>query len=55
MEVNCKRVSRPPIPVTTRRKIEELARAGRSINGIARELGIAYGTAWNYVRAVRQA
>ncbi len=28
-----KRVSRPPIPAATRRRIEELARAGRSING----------------------
>ncbi len=41
-----KRVSRPPIPAATRKKIEELAAAGRSINGIARDLGIAYGTAW---------
>ena len=46
-----KRVSRPPIPVATRRRIEELWQEGRSINGIAKELGIAYGTAWNYVRA----
>jgi DNA invertase Pin-like site-specific DNA recombinase len=46
-----KRVSRPPIPAATRRRIEELWREGRSINGIAKELGIAYGTAWNYVRA----
>ena len=44
-----KRVSRPPIPEATRRKIEELARAGRSISSIAKELKIAYGTAWNYV------
>ena len=46
-----KRVSRPPIPEATRKKIEELAEAGRSINGIAKELGIAYGTAWTYVKA----
>jgi DNA invertase Pin-like site-specific DNA recombinase len=46
-----KRISRPPIPAATRRRIEELWREGRSINGIAKELGIAYGTAWNYVRA----
>src|SRR3712207_2254326 len=50
-----KRISRPPIPAATRRRIEELARAGRSINGIAKELGIAYGTAWNYVRAMKLA
>ncbi len=40
-----RRVSRPPIPEATRRRIEELAEAGRSINSIAKELKIAYGTA----------
>ena len=50
-----KRTSRPPIPAATRRRIEELWQEGRSINGIARELKIAYGTAWNYVKAVRPA
>jgi DNA invertase Pin-like site-specific DNA recombinase len=49
-----KRVSRPPIPEATRRKIEELAQAGHSINGIAKELKVAYGTAWNYVRAMER-
>ncbi len=42
---------RPPIPEATRKTIEELAREGRSINGIAQELKIAHGTAWNYVKA----
>jgi DNA-binding NarL/FixJ family response regulator len=50
-----KRVSRPPIPAATRQSIEELWRAGKSINGIAKELKIAYGTAWNYVRALEPA
>jgi DNA invertase Pin-like site-specific DNA recombinase len=50
-----KRVSRPPIPAATRRRIEELHREGKSINGIAKELKIAYGTAWNYVKAARRA
>jgi DNA invertase Pin-like site-specific DNA recombinase len=49
-----KRVSRPPIPERTRRRIEELAREGRSINGIAKELKVAYGTAWNYVKAIKR-
>ncbi len=49
-----KRVSRPPIPAATRRRIEELARAGRSINGIAKELEVAYGTAWDYVKAMER-
>jgi DNA invertase Pin-like site-specific DNA recombinase len=49
-----KRVSRPPIPEATRRRIEELWREGKSINGIAKELRIAYGTAWNYIRAMER-
>ncbi len=49
-----RRISRPPIPAATRKRIEELARRGRSINGIAKELGVGYGTAWNYVRAMRR-
>jgi DNA invertase Pin-like site-specific DNA recombinase len=50
-----KRVSRPPLPEATRRKIEELRRAGKSINAIHKELKIGYGTAWNYVRALERA
>jgi DNA invertase Pin-like site-specific DNA recombinase len=45
-----KRTSRPPIPEKTRRKIAELHAQGVSIKRIAKELGIAYGTAWNYVK-----
>jgi molybdenum-dependent DNA-binding transcriptional regulator ModE len=49
-----KRISRPPIPEAKRQRIEELHRAGTSINGIRKERGIGYGTAWNYVRALEQ-
>jgi DNA invertase Pin-like site-specific DNA recombinase len=45
-----KRTSRPPIPEATRRRITKLHAQGVSIKRIAKELGIAYGTAWNYVR-----
>src|SRR5690348_14663070 len=45
-----KKTSRPPIPEATRTKIAELHGQGRSIKRLAKELGIAYGTAWNYVR-----
>jgi DNA-binding CsgD family transcriptional regulator len=45
----------PGAPLNATEPVEELWRAGRSINGIARELGIAYGTAWNYVRAMKSA
>jgi DNA invertase Pin-like site-specific DNA recombinase len=49
-----RRISRPPIPAATRKRIKELARRGHSINGIAKELGVGYGTAWNYVRAMER-
>ena len=41
---------RPPIPEATRQKIAELWQQKRSINSIRKELGISYGTAWNYVQ-----
>ena len=45
-----KRTSRPPIPEATRKTIAELHAGGMSIKRIAKELGIAYGTAWNYAK-----
>src|SRR4051794_29935443 len=47
-----KRTSRPPIPEATRRRIAELHGQGMSIKRIAKELGIAYGTAWNYSKGI---
>jgi DNA invertase Pin-like site-specific DNA recombinase len=47
-----KRTSRPPIPEKTRRKIAELYAQGVSIKRITKELGIAYGTAWNYIKGM---
>ena len=44
-----KRTGRPPVAAATRRRIAELHVQGTSIKRIAKELGIAYGTAWNYV------
>lgn len=46
-----KRCSRPPIPEETRKEIERMYKAKHSINQISKRLGIAYGTAWNYVQA----
>ena len=43
-------ISRPPISQATRRKIAELNGRGVSIKRIAKELRIAYGTAWNYIK-----
>src|SRR4051794_14998479 len=48
-----KRPSRPPIPDATRRRIAELHAQGVSVKRIAKELGIAYGTAWNYAKGGR--
>src|SRR5690242_539768 len=48
-----KRTSRPPIPEATRRRIAELHAQGMSIKRIAKDLRIAYGTAWNYVMRMR--
>ena len=48
-----KRTSRPPISEPTRRRIAELHGQGVSIKRIARELGIAYGTAWNYAKGAK--
>ena len=47
-----KRTSRPPIPKATLYKIAELHAKGVSVKRIARQLGIAYGTAWNYAKGV---
>src|SRR5918994_3497584 len=44
-----RRTGRPPIPEATRRKIAALRARGVSVRRVAKELGIAYGTAWNYV------
>jgi DNA invertase Pin-like site-specific DNA recombinase len=48
-----KRTSRPPIPEATKRTIAELHGRGVSIKQIAKRLGIAYGTAWNYIKGTK--
>jgi DNA invertase Pin-like site-specific DNA recombinase len=48
-----KRCSRPRIAPETQAEIERLWREGVSINRISKNLGIAYGTAWNYLKASR--
>lgn len=48
-----KRCSRPPISEDTKLQIVRLHREGVSINRISQQLGIAYGTAWNYVQALK--
>jgi DNA invertase Pin-like site-specific DNA recombinase len=48
-----KRTSRPPIPEATKGTIAELHGRGASIKRIAKRLGIAYGTAWNYIKGTK--
>ena len=49
-----KRTSRPPIPEATQeRGSPSSTRQGVSVKRIAKELGIAYGTAWNYAKVTK--
>ena len=45
-----KRVSRPTIPEEVQQQIAKLYARGVSINQISKQVGVAYGTAWNYVK-----
>lgn len=47
-----KRCSRPPISENTQAEIARLDRKKVSINQISQRFGVAYETAWNYLRAV---
>ena len=49
-----KRISRPPIPREVQDGVEALYTQGISINQISKQLGIGYGTAWNYVQRLKQ-
>ena len=49
-----KRISRPPIARTIQARITTLYEQGMSINQISKQLGIGYGTAWNYVQQLEQ-
>lgn len=41
-------ISRPPLPIHQQREILELKKQGISMNKISKQLGIAYGTVYNY-------
>jgi DNA invertase Pin-like site-specific DNA recombinase len=49
-----KRISRAPIPKGLQARIAELFHQGTSIHRISKQLGIGYGTAWNYVQRCKQ-
>ena len=48
-----KRISWPPLPIEQQRKIFELQQLGLSMNKISKQLGIAYGTAYNYASKIK--
>jgi len=48
-----KRISRAPIPRGVQERIADLYRQEVSIHQISKQLGIGYGTAWNYVQRVK--
>jgi DNA invertase Pin-like site-specific DNA recombinase len=50
-----KRISRAPIARSVQRRIAELHAQGVSLHQISKQLGIGYGTAWNYVQRLKTA
>src|SRR6266508_4416186 len=48
-----KRIARAPLPAAVQRRIAALYQQGLSIHQIGKQLGIGYGTAWNYVQRVK--
>jgi DNA invertase Pin-like site-specific DNA recombinase len=49
-----KRISRAPLAADTQRRLAALYHQGLSIHQMSTQLGIGYGTAWNYVQRVKQ-
>ena len=50
-----KRISRAPIAKDMQVRIAELHEQGTSLHQISKQLGIGYGTVWNYVQHAKQA
>ena len=48
-----KRISRLPLPIHQQWRIFELQQQGLSMNKISKELGIAYGTVYNYASKLK--
>lgn len=48
-----KRISRPKLSKSKQQQIKNLYKQGVSINKIHQQLGIAYGTAWNYIQHLK--
>ncbi len=48
-----KRVSRPPLSDAKQKRIQDLYKDKISIKQISKQLGISYGSAWNYVQQIK--
>ena len=48
-----KRIARAPLSAAVQRRIATLYHQGLSIHQMSKQLGIGYGTAWNYVQRVK--
>jgi len=48
-----KRVSRPPLSDAKQKRIHDLYKDKVSIKQISQQLGISYGSAWNYVQQIK--
>jgi len=48
-----KRVSRPPLSDAKQKRIQDLYKDKVSIKQISKQLGISYGSAWNYVQQIK--
>jgi len=49
-----KHVARPPLAASKQVEIEALHAQGVSMNQISKQIGVAYGTVYNYVQKIRQ-
>lgn len=48
-----KRISRPPLSDVKQKRIQNLYKDKVSIKQISKQLGISYGSAWNYVQQIK--
>lgn len=49
-----KRISRPTLPTSKQQELFELQKLGLSMNKISKQLGIAYGTVYNYLAKTKE-
>jgi len=50
-----KHIARPALAELKQAEIQDLYAQGLSMNQISKQIGVAYGTVYNYVQKIRQA